>query len=100
MSAFLDPTSLSITDKQKARFGRAMQILGLRPHIHFTQLSNTLVAVSATGSERHLLTRNPKRGNVRKFSEELNYEVVQKFVTEAKERVKGMLIQFMIALAM
>lgn len=100
MSAFLDPTSLSITDKQKARFGRAMQILGLRPYIHFTQLSNTLAAVSATGSERHLLTRNPRKGNVRKFSGELNCDDIQKFVAEAKKRVKGMLIQFMIALAM
>lgn len=88
MSAFLDITSLTITDKQSARFGRAMQILGLKPCIHFTQLSNTLAAVSTAGSERHLLTRNPKQKSLRRFYEELYYEENQESVAKAKERAK------------
>jgi hypothetical protein len=39
----LDPSSLSISDKQRFRFTRAMKELGLKPHYHLSELEPHVV---------------------------------------------------------
>lgn len=40
----IDPSTLQVTEAQKARFHRAMRFLGLAPYIHATQIESLEVA--------------------------------------------------------
>ncbi|OCK75011.1 hypothetical protein K432DRAFT_386468 [Lepidopterella palustris CBS 459.81] len=65
MSIFVYLSALTISEKQKARFPRAMRMLGVEPEVHFTQLLSTLSAnvnapEGAAGWKRHLLNKGAR----------------------------------------